>query len=368
MHSKEGGDRIGLRKRRYSTANSGATEFHADWSTFLHDMSGRLSYPFSSLAGVDAAAARSARGAPVKDLATSGLEIRPGGEHAPQSSPGMCMNRVLTALKKRSGRIGFRIDNMLRTLTGSQAGRRIVFLHIPKCAGSSVNFIFKRTIGSSRSGRVILIDDRIDAPVYEDKVKRARVARFVGGHFGFETLNAVRGDALTFTVLRDPFDRLRSTYGHFHTRKKGNPLGHKVPHMTLEEYLKSEDPEILQWTDNVMARQLACSHDRERVVGLPLDAMIEQAIAHIDQIDVIAFLDQLPEDMARVTQEAGIRFDGLMPQENVTSRKSSGKAPTAAIAPLDDNQKRLALERIRGDLAVYDYARRKAGLTPLRRD
>lgn len=67
--------------------------------------------------------------------------------------------------------------------------------------------------------------------------------------------------------------------------------------------------------------------------------------------------------MARVTQEAGIRFDGLMPQENVTSRKAQGKAPKAAVAPLDENQKRLALERIRGDLAVYEYARAKAGLT-----
>jgi hypothetical protein len=278
------------------------------------------------------------------------------------------MNRVLTALKKRSGRIGFRIDSMLRTLSGEALGKRIIYLHIPKCAGSSVNFIFKRTIGSSRSGRVVLIDDRIDAPVYEDKIKRALSAQFVGGHFGFETLEAVRGDALTFTVLRDPFDRIRSTYGHFHTRKKGNPLGHKVPRMSLEDYLKSNDPEILQWTDNVIARQLARSHDRDRVLGLPLDTMVEQAIAHIDQIDVVAFVDQLPRDMVRVTQEAGIRFDGLMPQENVTSRKSSGKAPKAAVAPLDAHLEALALERVRGDLAVFEYARKKAGLAIACRD
>jgi hypothetical protein len=115
-----------------------------------------------------------------------------------------------------------------------------VFLHIPKCAGSSVNLIFERTIGSSRSGRTVLIDDRIDTPEYAAKVARARTARFVGGHFGFETLEKVRGDdAITFTVLRDPFDRIRSTHGHFHTRAKGNPLGHEVPAMTIEDYLAS---------------------------------------------------------------------------------------------------------------------------------
>jgi hypothetical protein len=94
------------------------------------------------------------------------------------------MNRVLTALKKQSGRIGLRIDSILRTLSGEALGKRIIYLHIPKCAGSSVNLIFKRTIGSSRSRRVVLIDDRIDAPVYEDKVKRALLgAQFMGGHF-----------------------------------------------------------------------------------------------------------------------------------------------------------------------------------------
>jgi len=98
------------------------------------------------------------------------------------------------------------------------------------------------------------------------------------GISGFETPVAVRGYALTFTVLRDPFDRIRSTYGHFHTRKKGNPLGHKVPRMSLEDYLKSNDPEILQWTDKVIARQIARSHDRDRVLGLPLDTMVERAI------------------------------------------------------------------------------------------
>jgi hypothetical protein len=70
------------------------------------------------------------------------------------------MNRVLTALKKQSGRIGLRIDSMLRTLSGEALGKRIIYLHIPKCAGSSVNLIFKHTIGSSRSRRVVLIDDR----------------------------------------------------------------------------------------------------------------------------------------------------------------------------------------------------------------
>lgn len=229
-----------------------------------------------------------------------------------------------------------------------------MFLHIPKCAGSSVNLVFKRTVGSSHSGRTILIDDRIARESYDEKIALARGARFVGGHFGFETHEEVRGtDAITFTVLRDPLDRVRSTFGHFHTRAKGNPLGHKVPMMTIEDYLASEDPEILQWTDNVIARQLARSHDRGRVAGMGLEEMVETARAHLDQIDVV-FLDELPEPIARVTAPAKVPFDGQMPRENVTRRRSAKPAPKAALASLDEALRRLAYERVRGDLAVFN--------------
>ena len=269
---------------------------------------------------------------------------------------------IATAFKKRASRLSFAMGEALRGLTGETPGRRAVFLHIPKCAGSSVNLVFKRTVGSSRSGRTILIDDRIDEERYNEKIAQARTARFVGGHFGFETLEKVRGtDAFTFTVLRDPFDRVRSTFGHFHTRAKGNPLGHKVPMMTIEDYLASEDREILQWTDNVIARQLARSHDRGRVAGMGLDEMVEKAKAHLDQIDLVAFLDELPEAMALVTAAAKVPFDGRMPQENVTRRKSAKPAPEAALASLDEALKRLAYERVRGDLAVFKHALVKAG-------
>ena len=269
---------------------------------------------------------------------------------------------IATAVKKRTSRLSFAMREALRGLAGEAPGRRAVFLHIPKCAGSSVNLVFKRTVGSSHSGRTILIDDRIDRESYDEKIAQARAARFVGGHFGFETLEEVRGtDAITFTVLRDPFDRVRSTFGHFHTRARGNPLGHKLPTMTIEDYLASEGPEISQWTDNVIARQLARSHDRGRVAGMGLEEMVETAKAHLDQIDVVAFLDELPEAIARVTAAAKVPFDGQMPRENVTRRRSAKPAPKAALASLDEALRRLAYERVRGDLAVFKHALAKAG-------
>lgn len=265
------------------------------------------------------------------------------------------MKQIAHVLRKRSDRFLYRYDRLIRNLRGAEPGRRIVFLHIPKCAGTSVNAIFKGTIGSGRSSNTVLIDDRVDGPEVLRRIEKARTAQFVGGHFGFETLEAIRGEALAFTVLRDPFERIRSTYGHFHTRKQGNPLAHKVPGMTLEEYLTSEDPEILQWTDNVIARQLCARHGRDSVRDIDTSTMVTLAKANLDRLDRFVFLDSLASEMTKIAQAAGIRFDGKMPQENVTSQRAS-RDSRAAVAPLDDRLMELARPRILADLEVYEHA------------
>lgn len=270
------------------------------------------------------------------------------------------MQSLTTAIKKRTGRIRYKMDSLWQNLTGSEPARRVVFLHIPKCAGTSVNAVFKHAIGPSRNGATILIDDRLTGAEYVRKVQQARAAAFVGGHFGFETLQAIRGDALTFTVLRDPFARLRSTYGHFHTRNDGNPLGHKVPHMSIEEYLRSDDPEILQWTDNVIARQLCARHDRASVTDLDSATMISRAVANLEALDKVIFLEDLPTAMIGITRVAKIRFDGRMPQENVTERRAA-RPSASAFAPLDERLKEIAHPRVAADLAVYGHALSRHG-------
>ncbi len=262
--------------------------------------------------------------------------------------------------QKKIDRLKYVLDQLKRSVSGAPAPRRVVFLHIPKCAGSSVNYVFKSTIGSGRSGRVVLVDDCFRPSSFERRLRQARTARFVGGHFGAETLEAVRGDAFTFTVLRDPFDRLRSTYGHFHSRLKGNPLAHKVPHMSIEEYLTSDDPEILQWTDNVVARQLAISHDRERARDWAPQQLVERALENLETLDLVVLFDDLAADIGVVARVAGVRYNGEMPRENVTSARAS-KVSSSAVSQLDGRLRELAMPRVSADLAVYAAMWKKRG-------
>ncbi|MBL8565854.1 MAG: sulfotransferase family 2 domain-containing protein [Hyphomicrobiaceae bacterium] len=273
------------------------------------------------------------------------------------------MQTLAKASQKRINRLRYNLQMLARRISGEGAPRRVVFLHIPKCAGSSVNALFKGAIGSSRSARVELIDDRIASRDLERRIEAARSAQFVGGHFGKEVLEAVRGDAFTFTVLRDPFDRLRSTYGHFHTRREGNPLAHKVPRMTIEEYIASEDPEILQWTDNVIARQLAISHDRARSLAIDPELMVERAIANLARFDMIAMLGTLDVDIAAAAAAAGVPYKGAMPEENVTANRAS-KRSQQALSSLDQSLRDLAAPRVQLDLAVYEAAQAQKAKGP----
>ena len=237
------------------------------------------------------------------------------------------MQTVERALRKRIGRFQYKIDRLVNALAKRTSGRRVVFLHIPKCAGRSVNLLFKSYYGSARSARAVAINDRERGPVFHEKVMRARDALFVGGHFGFETLEKIRGDAFVFTMLRDPYDRLRSTYGHLRTRTKGNPMHDRVLEMSLGEFLLSQEKDILHWTDNVMARMLAARFDRSSVSGMDCEQMATLAIAHLDHFDHISFVDSFDSDLARIAAVAGIPCPKKISRENVTIEKAGTTPP-----------------------------------------
>jgi hypothetical protein len=267
------------------------------------------------------------------------------------------MQPIGTALMKRARRMEHRLHSLVDRLLQREPGRRVVFLHIPKCAGSSVNMLFKSRIGSARSGRTVTIDDRAPRAELDQLVARARDAQFVGGHFGMETLERVRGDAFVFTVLRDPYDRLRSIYGHLATRADVRPVGDRVQGMSLADFVASQDPLILQWSDNVMARMLVARHDRESVAGLSTGELARRAIANARVFDHIAFLGTLDRDIATVATAAGVRYDGKLGRENTTMAKAAVPPPRAALERLSAEERALAAPRVAADIELYERLR-----------
>jgi hypothetical protein len=260
------------------------------------------------------------------------------------------------ALQKRIGRFQYHVDRLVNLLANRTSGRRVIFLHIPKCAGSSINLLFKCYYGSGRSKRLAAINDRERGPHYLEKIMRARDALFVHGHFGFETLEQIRDEAFVFTVLRDPFERLRSTYGHLRTRTKGNPLKERVLEMALGEFLASREEDILQWTDNVMARMLAARFDLASAYGMERGKLAELAISHLKTFDYVGFVDTFGSNLSRIAAIAGLPVPKTTIRENVTIKKAGITPTQQSVAPFDAAARQLALPRVEADLALYAAA------------
>ncbi len=236
--------------------------------------------------------------------------------------------------------------------------RRLVFMHIPKCAGSSIVSAAKSYLGSERSGNVVLLDDFMPAEQRREQIARAQDALFVSGHFGFETLEKVRKDAYVFTILREPYERLRSTYGYMTVLKEKNPLPEHLKRLSIEAFFSSTEDAVLQWTDNVIARAMAQTCDRSQSTFRDVDTMTAAAIANMGAFDHIGFLDTLDDDLTTIAKAARIATFAKLGHRNSTKSHLGESGRPEATAPLDDALRTRASALVAGDLRVYEAARR----------
>ncbi|HVV92410.1 MAG TPA: hypothetical protein VHD15_03220 [Hyphomicrobiales bacterium] len=225
-------------------------------------------------------------------------------------------------------------------------GGRVVFLHIPKTAGSSVNRYFKRHLGSARSGGSVFFFDGMTARELAVAQARAERARFIGGHFGGRILAEIRRpDDLVFTFLREPAARLRSHYSYDRTHPDGTETARRL---ALAEYVASDETEALAATDNVMARQLAVAYDFAQSADMPLDAIAEAALGTLATLDFVGLVETIDDDLSALAGLCGLPPPPRAPRVNATSRGHAGAEDAAAL-------RALAGPRLDADERVYRH-------------
>lgn len=231
---------------------------------------------------------------------------------------------------------------------------RVVFLHIPKCGGTSVNHHFKSNFGGKRTKRSVLLDSAVGNAFEASALESARSAQFVGGHFGWNTLERVRKGAVTFTILREPFDRLRALYAF---ARKPREIAHAsfaklaetATRTNFAEFCLSEDPEVRAMTDNAITRTLAYDY---YPLAPNCDADIAIACEHLDQLDFVADVEHLGHALPKIaaaTQTKIVRGRTWLNQTQTPERTPVSRKDFLADPDLS--------ARIANDLAVYDYAK-----------
>ena len=165
---------------------------------------------------------------------------------------------------------------------------RIFYIHIPKCAGTTLHHIIEQQYEPEEIYTVPAVDWQEDC--YNDlrdkwpaeKKKRIRVVK---GHMLFGWNTAFLPDPSTYiTFLRHPVERITSLY-NFSRSSKGHYLHDRAMRMKLHEFARLGDvPEL----SNYMTRSIAGIMPNKPIV---LEWALANIISHFSFVGIVEKFD-----------------------------------------------------------------------------
>ena len=210
--------------------------------------------------------------------------------------------------------------------------RIVIFLHIPKAAGSTLN----RVIAQNYPPAAILkVGGKTDAALRDALTSEVRL---IAGHRRFGMHAQLSRPFTYITVLRDPVERVLSQY-HFVKRLAEHPLHRAVAsgELSLRDYGRQ--------TPDSQTRYLAGSNTDDA-------GLLEQAQANlVTHFAVAGLTERFDETVVLLQRALGWR---VRPFTN--SNVSAGRPKSAGHSREDLDAIR---ECNRLDLALYDFARER---------
>ncbi|MBR0648083.1 sulfotransferase family protein [Roseomonas terrae] len=247
------------------------------------------------------------------------------------------------------------------------AGRKLVFLHLPKTGGTTLHHHFSEAFAPEEI-----------CPVRFSQLNQIPTAtlatyRFFSGHYTFEQIRLIPGRSFVVTVLRDPVERILSTY-YFWKRHRAavveehNLAGPAAARSNdLLGFLRSPIPEVRDSIENTMVRYLAggVNIDGEgkyifRNCGIPTRLsemqLLHRATGNLLATDVFGFTSNLGEVYAKVS----LAFDmkRLQRLERLNTRTSERDILEPAVEEEITPPIRAELNRLTSlDRVLYRVAR-----------
>ena len=245
----------------------------------------------------------------------------------------------------------------------------LVFLHIAKTAGSTFSPIFTRQFAPEMFFNTNLAESRSALGVFPEapierklaslaQSEKARI-RYVGGHLLFGIHRLLPRPARYITVLRDPVDRVISSY-YYIRRTPGIPVSKAILEggLSLEDYVRSGlglDPHNYQTRILAGLPELDATWERTReVLAKPIDSSaLERAKENLDlHFEVVGLTEAFDEFLALCALRLGWRPSSLVyDRRNVTGDRPELSAVPASTIELIRDSNRL-------DQALYDHAKR----------
>jgi hypothetical protein len=243
----------------------------------------------------------------------------------------------------------------------------VVFLHIPKTAGTSVTELMRHWYQ----------DKRFCGHIFDAELKKTppdQLAKFevFAGHFNYNTIVNNIPKAKIFTFLREPRQRSLSLYNYWAAHSWewiDSQGGRHAPHVRFAkthsflEVLQTDEPSVRNNFDNLYVRTFVPREFYDKMgklVVTPQEAL-ERAIKRAKNLIYIGFVDELGKSIEQLAQALGQTVPSEIPRRNTPEdgyfrpeRGSFAKAEAYSTALSDEEEAALAANLVL-DQQFFDF-------------
>jgi glycosyltransferase involved in cell wall biosynthesis len=207
--------------------------------------------------------------------------------------------------------------------------RNLIFLHIPKAAGTTLHSILERHYPAA-SCHSIYDPDQAAKAFVQWPLERREPIRLLKGHLAFGLHEALVGETRYITLLRDPVDRIMSHY-YYAMRMPTHYLYAQITEnrLSLQDYATAQMSDEL---DNGQVRLLAGVDSAASVpVGACDRSLLNLAKSHIERHFAVAGLsERFDESLALMAIQLGWDWTPAYESLNVTpERPAKGQLDAA---------------------------------------
>lgn len=195
----------------------------------------------------------------------------------------------------------------------------IVFLHLPKCAGQTIHNALAAAVGAARVSPV-----RVHTQAGPGAAQFPPGFALYSGHLDWDRIDTLPEGRFTFTVLRDPQERIASFY--FYLRREAQRLTeaqlglpesagrHHALHWSADDYFFGGDAQwqdfVRDHYDNFYCQYFALRRFRggRAIRALPRDEAVSCARHGLAELDGVFRTDDLRPLESSLMERYGVRL------------------------------------------------------------